>query len=444
MGPRSTLQRRKTTITSNDADTIDAPGRPGDDLAPDTGLPFTRARTARFGAGFFAFGILWIVGLMIVAAVLLPQRLTDLAVASPEAVLGSISAATAVVSLVSNLVFGNLSDRTRSRFGRRAPWILGGAVLGGVSLTLVGILPDPTSITLVYCLAMVGLNMMLAPAVAVLADRVPAHLRGTMSAYYGAGLAAGSPVGSLVGAIFITNALPGFVLGGALMVLGGVVALAVWPRERSAVDLPPAEGELKDLLLSFRPPRNASDFYLAFVGRLFMLVSYQMVMAYQLYIVQNHVGQSVEESGRTIATMSVILLVVSFVGSILSGPISDRIRRRKLPVVVSSVLFAVGIAMPWIMPTATGMFLMAGIAGFGYGVYTSVDQALNVDVLPNEKEAGKDLGILNLSTTAGQTVGPLITSAIVVATGSYNLIFPVSIAAALLGAFAVLRIKSVR
>lgn len=416
----------------------------GDDNAPDTGTPFTRARTMRFGIGFFAFGLLWIVGLMIVSAVLLPQRLTDIGVASPEALLGTINAVTAVVSLVSNLVFGNLSDRTRSRFGRRAPWILGGAVLGGVSLTLVGFLPSPFLITVSYCVAMVGLNMMLAPAVAVLADRVPMKQRGTMSAYYGAGLASGAPLGTMVGAIFIANALPGFVLGGVLMIAGGITALLVWPRERDVRDLPRAAGGLKDLLLSFRPPRNAPDFYLAFLGRLFMLVSYQMVMAYQLYIVQNHVGQSKTESAATIATMSAILLVVSLIGSVVSGPISDRLGRRKLPVVVSSVLFAIGIAMPWIWPTSMGMFLMAGIAGFGYGVYTSVDQALNVDVLPNQEEAGKDLGILNLSTTVGQTVGPLLTSAIVVITGSYSMIFPVSICAAILGAVFITRIKSVK
>ncbi|RDX26361.1 transporter, partial [Bifidobacterium breve] len=44
------------------------------------------------------------------------------------------------------------------------------------------------------------------------------------------------------------------------------------------------------------------------------------------------------------------------------------------------------------------MYLYAGIAGFGYGVYSAIDQALNVDVLPNKEEAGKDLGILNLAT----------------------------------------------
>ncbi|MFD6166193.1 MFS transporter [Oerskovia sp. NPDC060287] len=426
--------------------TVDDPSAQSstEDLAPDTGRPLTRGRVLRFSAGFLAFGLLWIVGLQIVAAVLLPQRLRDIGVESPETLLGSISAITAIVSLVSNLVFGNLSDRTRSRFGRRAPWILGGAVLGGVSLTLVGFLPSAGLITLAYCVSMVGLNMMLAPAVAVLADRVPKSLRGTMSAFYGGGLAAGAPLGSLVGALFITNAVPGFVLGGAFMIGGAVVALVVWPRERSAQDLPPAAGGLKELLLSFRPPRNAPDFYLAFAGRLFMLVSYQMIMAYQLYIVQDHVGQTVAESAVTIATMSGILLVVSLLGAVVAGPISDRIGRRKLPVVVSSVLFAVGIAMPWIWPSPMGMFLFAGIAGFGYGVYTSVDQALNVDVLPNDEEAGKDLGILNLSTTAGQTVGPLVTSALVVATGSYSVVFPVSIVAALLGAFFITRIKSVR
>lgn len=426
--------------------TVAAEGTPStrDDIAPDTGLAFTRARTLQFGIGFFVFGLLWIVGLQIVAAVLLPQRLRDIGVASPETLLGSISAITAVVSLVSNLVFGNLSDRTRGRFGRRAPWILGGGILGGVSLFAIGVLTSSAAITLVYCLCMVGLNMMLAPAVAVLADRVPGRLRGTMSAFYGGGLAGGAPIGSLVGALFIVNSFPGFVLGGALMALSAVIALVVWPREKSAADLPPAAAGFGELLKSFRPPRKAPDFYLAFAGRLFMLVSYQMVMAYQLYIVQDHVGQSVEESAKTIATMSVILLVVSLVGSVVSGPVSDLIGRRKLPVVVSSVLFAVGIAMPWIWPTPAGMFLFAGIAGFGYGVYTSVDQALNVDVLPNEEEAGKDLGILNLSTTAGQTVGPLITSALVVATGGYGLVFPVSIVAALLGAFFITRIKSVR
>ena len=425
------------------AATLEAHPGDGEDLAPDTGRRFDRTLTARFGAGFFLYGLLWIIGLMIVSAVLLPQRLKDIGVDSPETALGTINAVTAVVSLVSNLIFGNFSDRTRGRFGRRSPWILAGGLLGGASMLTIGFAGSATAITLVYCLAMVGLNMMLAPAVAVLSDRVPARLRGTMSAFYGTGLSVGTPLGALIGAKLITSGTTGFVLGGVLMAVSAVIALLLWPRERSASELPSAPATLKDVLFSFRPPRKAPDFYKAFVGRLFMLVSYQMIAAYQLYIVQDHLGQSTADSAATIATMSLITLVVSLVGALASGPISDFIGRRKLPVVLSSILFAVGIAMPWIWPTPGGMFAYAAIAGLGYGVYTSVDQALNVDVLPNQVDAGKDLGILNLSTTAGQTVGPLITSSLVVATGGYGLVFPVSSVMALLGACAITRIRSV-
>ena len=99
--------------------------------------------------------------------------------------------------------------------------------------------------------------------------------------------------------------------------------------------------------------------------------------------------QTKTEAAGTIATMSIITMVVSLTASLISGPISDKMHTRKVPVIIASLLFAIGTAMPWIMPSVTGMYLYAGIAGFGYGVYSAIDQALNVDVLPNKEEAGK-------------------------------------------------------
>ncbi|GAB6902665.1 MFS transporter [Kineosporia succinea] len=424
------------------------PGAPplGDDIAPDTMTVPSRTTVVRIGAGFLLFGVCWAIGLAMVANVLLPQRLSDIGVSSPDAWFGTINSVTAVVSLVANLVFGNLSDRSRSRFGRRSPWLLFGGIIAGVSLFAVGVLTGPVAIMVTYCVTMIGLNMMLAPALAVISDRVPANVRGTMSAFFGGGATIGYPLGALVGAAFITQTLSGFTLGAVLLTLSGVLTLIVWPRERSAASTPPVQGGLKDLLTSFRPPspRSAPDFYKAFTGRLFMLISYQMIAAYQLYIVQNYVGQTKVESAATISTMSLITLVVGVVASLGSGPVSDRIGRRKVPAVTAAGLFAVGVAMPWLFPTTTGMFLYAAIAGFGYGVFGAVDQAINVDVLPDPEEAGKDLGVLNLATTLGQTIGPIITSTVVVVTGSYGLIFPISIAMTVIGAVAILRISSVR
>lgn len=414
-------------------------------LSPETGSPVPRVQLVRFGAGFLVFGILWMSGLGIVSAVLLPEHYKSIVGIQPEALLGIVNAATAVASLISNLMFGNFSDRSRSRYGRRTPWILFGAVLGGVTLFLTGTTSNPVLLTVLYCAAMFGLNCMIAPLVAILSDRIPSGLRGTMSAFYGAGATVGAPVGTLIGAYFISSIVPGFAVAGVLMFLGGLVAVLVMPRERPADYLPRDRSGAKDVLASFRPPRfsTSHDFYKAFVGRFCMLVSYQMITAYQLYILQNYIGQNTKESAATISVISVITMVVSLVGSVSAGPFSDLIGRRKLPVVIASVCFAIGIAMPWIMPTVTGMYLYAAIAGLGYGVYSSVDQALLVDVLPNKDKAGKDLGILNLATTLGQMCGPIIMSSIVLSAG-YALAFPVAIALALIGCVFILLIRSVR
>ena len=414
-------------------------------LSPATGKPLDKVTIARFGAGFIIFGVLWMSGLGIVSAVLLPMHYKTIEGADPDALVGIVNAFTAVASLVANLMFGNFSDRSRSRFGRRTPWIVFGAVLGGVTLFLTGTTHNAVLLTIFYCACMFGLNCMIAPMVAILSDRVPSGIRGTMSAFYGAGATIGSPIGTMLGALFIKNLIPGFAVAGVLMFLGGVVSMLIMPKEESADFLPKDEGSLKDVLVSFRPPafHGAHDFYKAFVGRFCMLVSYQMIAVYQLYIIQNYIGQSVDESAVTVSVVSMIMMVMSLVGSFISGPVSDIIGRRKVPVVVASVLFAIGIAMPWVFPSSMGMYLFAGIAGLGYAVYSAVDQALLVDVLPNKEEAGKDLGILNMATTLGQMCGPIVMSALVVNLG-YNFAFPTSIALAIIGCFFIMAIKKVK
>lgn len=414
-------------------------------LSPATGKPLDKVTIARFGAGFIIFGVLWMSGLGIVSAVLLPMHYKTIEGVNPDALIGIVNAFTAVASLIANLMFGNFSDRSRSRFGRRTPWILFGAVLGGVTLFLTGTTHNAVLLTIFYCACMFGLNCMIAPMVAILSDRVPSGIRGTMSAFYGAGATIGSPIGTMLGALFIKNLIPGFAVAGVLMFLGGVVSMLIMPKEESADFLPKDEGSLKNVLVSFRPPafHGAHDFYKAFVGRFCMLVSYQMIAVYQLYIIQNYIGQSVDESAVTVSVVSMIMMVMSLVGSFISGPVSDIIGRRKVPVVVASVLFAIGIAMPWVFPSSMGMYLFAGIAGLGYAVYSAVDQALLVDVLPNKEEAGKDLGILNMATTLGQMCGPIVMSALVVNLG-YNFAFPTSIALAIIGCFFIMAIKKVK
>ena len=127
------------------------------------------------------------------------------------------------------------------------------------------------------------------------------------------------------------------------------------------------------------------------MGRLLLILGWNMISGYQLYILQKYCGLSVKDSAATISTMSVISMVVLIVDVHGVGSLSDRLQRRKVIVAIGSVIIAIGVAIPCFMPNALGMMLFAGIGGAGYGIYIAVDQALNVDVLPSQEEAGKDL-----------------------------------------------------
>ena len=87
----------------------------------------------------------WVTGLVLVNVgintaffgpinIFLGQQAISFDEANKEAILSLAVACGAAVSLVANPLFGAFSDRTTSRFGRRSPWVLAGAVLASAAL----------------------------------------------------------------------------------------------------------------------------------------------------------------------------------------------------------------------------------------------------------------------------------------------------------------------
>nr|WP_228086123.1 MFS transporter [Mammaliicoccus lentus] len=392
------------------------------------------------------FAILQNMGFYMIASVLMPSRLKDIGLAHPEAFLGTINASGAVLSLFINVFVGAMSDRTRSRFGKRTPWYMGGAIVAALSFFLIGIPGTGYGILIAYCFANIGQNMMTAPIVATLSDRVPEKNRGLVSASYGGGITIGQAMGTLLGSLFIFHTIAGFITSGSMYIVAGIITFLLLPKEKSS-NMKPSDSEKERIwsiiIQSFTPPMKAPDFWKAFICRSSLIIAYQMIVSYQLYILEDHVGQNKESAASVISIMSIITMAVSLLATMTSGPISDKIGKRKAPVILSCFLYAIGIAIPWVFPTVTGMLLFAGIAGLGYGMYMSVDQALNIDVLPNKENAGKDLGFINVATTAGQAIGSGVTSTLVTISGSYNIVFPVAIIITIIAAFSVWKIKGV-
>ena len=83
------------------------------------------------------------------------------------------------------------------------------------------------------------------------------------------------------------------------------------------------------------------------------------------------------------------------------------------------------------------------LLGAGYGAYTSVDQALVTQVLPDAPVAG-ELGVMNVAVVAPQALAPLLAGLVIAQLGGYGVLFAVAGLATVLGALTVGRIRSVR
>lgn len=165
-----------------------------------------------------------------------------------------------------------------------------------------------------------------------------------------------------------------------------------------------------------------------------------MLVGFHPYVCMRYIGQNQQAATTIVSSMAMITIVIS----LLSGPASDRLSRRKFPVFVAAIIIAVGIIIPWVWPARTAMLIYAALMGLGYGSYTAVDQALNIDVLPNPDEADKDLDILNLANTLSQVIAAIVVSPIVAVTSAYFLVFPIAAAAVMAGTLIILTIKKVK
>jgi MFS family permease len=138
-------------------------------------------------------------------------------------------------------------------------------------------------------------------------------------------------------------------------------------------------------------------------------------------------------------------MVFVIIASLGLGRLSDRLGRRRVFVFVAAGLQGLAALLLAAFPALSVAMIAAGLLGLGYGCFLSVDQALATQVLPDAATRGKDLGIMNIATAVPQALGPLIgAGAVVVAGGSFALVFVLSAVCAFAGALAVTRVRSVR
>ncbi|MFF6787645.1 MFS transporter [Streptomyces filamentosus] len=359
---------------------------------------------------------------------------------SKEALLAWVTGAGAVVSLVANPLFGAVSDRTVSRYGRRTPWIVAGAAGGALSLLLLGAAGTVWVLFLGWCLVQLTLNAAFAAVTAAVPDRVPRWQRGAVGGWLGAAQILG-----VVGGTGLATAAGGVGAGYAACAVFTLLGVAPYVLRHPDLRLTVADRPAwswRGFAAGFRlSPRAHPDLAWAWLTRFLINLGNALVLLYLFYYLRDRLHHADPESGVLVLTAvnGVTLLATVVAG----GAWSDRTGRRKPFVLWSGVLMAAatGLLAGW--PTWTGALVAAALLGIGFGVFTSVDFALMTDVLPAALDRGKDLGVVNIANSLPQVAAPALAAPLVNHLGGYRTLFLVAAGIGLLGAVLVRRIRAV-
>jgi MFS family permease len=361
-----------------------------------------------------------------VQQILVPVQLESI---DPRGKIASLAALTMLCSVTGVLgltIGGAASDATRSRWGRRTPWLVSMAIVCAFLSIALALQQSLAGVAAFYGALWFALNFFQGALLAVMPDRVPENRRSLASSIF----AFSGPLGALVG-VNLAAFAPGEWGYAALTALlaATTAAFVIGARERARVAFVTGSAEppgsrtrvTRRLLQSF----SSRDFSLAYGFRILMFVAQFSINNYLLYILQDHIGvenlpgrsgqlaAGALNSLRTIATIVAIFVGLWF---------ANRIERRKAFAQVYAIAMAVAMLVPAVSPTWPGMIIFAVLGGLAMGAYSTIDLDLMSRVLPSKDSAGRDLALLVMAGAAAQFLAPLLGGALIRSAG-YNALF---------------------
>jgi MFS family permease len=397
---------------------------------------------ALYAAAYMSTSLVFIAPLLVTLALKI-----DSLVPSREAPgrLALVVGSGAVVSLLANPFFGRMSDRTTSRLGRRRPWMVIGLAGGSAGIVVVALAPSVALVLVGWCVAQLFFNALLAAQAAVLPDQVPAHRRGLVSGVLGTCVPAASVAATFLVDLFSGHRLAMFVVpcavGGCFILL---FAATMDDERLLAVDRP--AWSFRELLGSFYfSPRRSPDFAWVFLSRFLFVLAYAVLVTYQTFYLIHRLGIAKSAVPHEIFLGTLVQTAAVVVVSLVSGRVSDRRGRRKVFVVCASVTYGAALFLLAAASGLTGYLAAMVVSGIGFGMYFAVDLALVAEVLPDGRSVAKDLGVLNFAGALPFSVAPVLAPVVLSLSGnSYAALYAVAGGCAILGAAAILPVRSVR
>ncbi|MFJ4996717.1 MFS transporter [Microbacterium sp. NPDC088619] len=333
-----------------------------------------------------------------------------------------------LAGIVAGPVAGALSDRAGAGRRRRRSWAVGGALVTALFLVVTGFSEGPWAVGGAWVGVSIGVAVSSAAFTALIADQLPATQRGAASAAVGSSQAVGIVLGVGLVVLLGLGIRDGYLLLAAIIAIVGTSAALLLPDPPTLVDASPARRDRR-LLASLRD----RDFAWMLSGRLVTNIGNALGTALFLFFLLHGLRQE-----TTVAQDNLLLLIVVYtlfvvLASVFTGVLSDRTgNRRALTILATFVQAASGVVIA-VIPTFEATMVAAALMGLGYGAFSTVGLAFAADLLPDEKDHARDLGIVYVTAALGQLIGPVLGAGLVALVGGFWLVFIVAAVLSLVG-----------
>ncbi len=333
-----------------------------------------------------------------------------------------------VMAVVWQPMMGAVSDRTRGRFGRRRPFIVGGTIGDVLFLTGLALSGSYWLVVIFYLLLQTASNTAQGPYQGLIPDVVPANQRGMASGFYGLANLFGTLFGTVVAGLILAHA-------GRSAAIGSIVALLLVTMLVTVLFVPDRSGPVLDSFSSpwevvratFTTPLAYPNFLWLMASRLLILMGIVGIQSFTLFYFSDiffH-GDSRATTSATTAVVGLVILLAIIV-TLPAARVSDRIGRRPL-ILAGGTIAATGILVlvfggyRWVpaavltplaavlgLPELVAQTLAAGLLiGAGLGAFLSVDWAFITDVIPTD-QAGLFFGFSNIATAGSGIIARFI------------------------------------
>ena len=347
------------------------------------------ARVSSFGFGATALATSFTI-------VVLPTRILDVAPeGSKNTYLGVLSFVGMVIAVVVQPVIGGVSDRITTRWGNRAPFIIGGAIAAAPLIVAAGAAPSYVLLFVFICALQVFSNSALGPYNGLIRDLVPHGQRGAASGMKIMLETAGAMIVTAVVGVFMgryqdtdnfawiwssVGLLAALMLAGALWTGAGIGKVRRVIDRAKAIE--PEAG-----------PNTGAGYKMFLASRFVLVFAAASIATFALFFLEDVVGidNPAGQLWKMILAVGGMVLLVAFP----AGLLSDRIGRK--PIMMLGGAFAVLGTVLLLLSESLGMVIAAGVVvGLATGMFLGSSWAMATDLV-SRRRAAQQLGYLNLA-----------------------------------------------